>query len=63
MCTSAAPAARTSETSPRVVVPRTIESSTITTRLPWSTSRTALYFSRTFASRVACVGWMNVRPT
>ena len=56
MCTSRAPAARTSATSPRVVVPRTIESSTITTLLPSSTSRTGLYFTLTFASRPACVG-------
>ena len=43
MCTSRAPALRISATSPRVVVPRTIESSTITTLLPSRISRTGLY--------------------
>ena len=50
-------------TSPRVVVPRTIESSTMTTLFPSSTSRTALYFTFTFALRPAWDGWMKVRPT
>ena len=40
MCTSRAPAPRIISTILRDVVPRTIESSTTTTRLPFSTSRT-----------------------
>ncbi len=63
MCTSRAPAARTSATSAFVVVPRTMESSTITTLLPSMTSPTALNLRRTLATREACEGWMNVRPT
>ena len=46
-----------------VVVPRTIESSTTTTRLPARTSGNGLNFSRTEASREVCPGWMKVRPT
>ena len=47
MCTSRAPAARSMVTILRLVVPRTIESSTTTTRLPSSTSRCALSFTFT----------------
>ena len=44
-------------------LPRTSASSTITTRLPSTTSRTGLYFMRGPKSRSCCCGWMNVRPT
>ena len=43
-CTSAAPASNSICTNWRVVLPRTIESSTMTTRLP-ATSASGLYFS------------------
>ena len=46
----------------RVVEPRTIESSTTTSRLP-ATSASGLYFIRIPWSRMPCSGWMNVRPT
>ena len=46
-----------------VVVPRTIESSTTTSRLPWIASGMGLSFSFTPRSRSDCDGWMNVRPT
>ena len=45
----------------RVVEPRTIESSTTTTRLP-ATSASGLNFALTPCSRSAWSGWMNVRP-
>jgi hypothetical protein len=45
------------------VVPRTIESSISTTRLPSSMARLGLCFMRTPNSRTPCVGWMKVRPT
>ena len=60
---SSAPASRSRPTSPRLVVPRTRESSTTTTRRPSMISSTGLYFIRTLKSRPACVGWMKVRPT
>ena len=63
MCTSVAPASRRAATSLRLVVPRTIESSITTTRLPASTSGSGLSFTRMPASRMAWVGWMKVRPT
>ena len=44
-CTSAAPASKSIATSCRVVLPRTIESSTATTRFP-ATSSSGLNFSR-----------------
>ena len=44
------------------VVPRTMESSTSTTRLPLTIVRTAESFMRTPFSRSSCEGWMNVRP-
>jgi hypothetical protein len=47
MCTSRAPAARTILTILRLVVPRTIESSTMTTRLPAKTSRFGLSLTLT----------------
>ena len=46
-----------------VVVPRTIESSTTTRRLPRIESGSGLSFSFTPRSRSDCDGWMNVRPT
>ncbi len=46
----------------REVVPRTIESSTTTTRLPASTSRTGDSFSFTPKWRICCDGSMKVRP-
>ncbi len=45
-----------------MVVPRTIESSTRTTRLPASTARFGLCFIRTDSSRASWLGWMKVRP-
>ena len=46
----------------RLVVPRTIESSTRMTRLPSRMLRTGLSFTRTPKWRIDCCGWMNVRP-
>ena len=63
MCTSRAPAARTISTILRLVVPRTIESSTRITRLPASTDRLAECFSFTPRWRMWSVGSMKVRPT
>ena len=61
-CTSRAPASNSIATIFRVVFPRTIESSTTTTRCPASSSR-GLNFVRMPCSRSAWSGWMNVRPT
>ena len=61
-CTSRAPASRSSETILRVVVPRTIESSTTITRLPSSTCGSGLNLSRRPTSRSSWFGWMKVRP-
>jgi hypothetical protein len=47
----------------RWVLPRTIESSTTTSRLPAITSRSGLSLSRMPSWRIVCDGWMNVRPT
>ena len=63
MCTSDAPASRTIRTIFSEVVPRTIESSTRTTRLPFSTALLALCFSFTPMWRTASAGSMKVRPT
>ena len=62
-CTSAAPASRSIRTSARWVLPRTIESSTTTSRLPAITSRSGLSLSRMPSWRIVCDGWMKVRPT
>ncbi len=62
-CTSATPAARSSLTSFRMVVPRTMESSTSTTRLPSMMPLTGLNLIRTDVSRSFCAGEMKVRPT
>ena len=61
--TSLAPAARTIFTILRLVVPRTIESSTRTTRCPCRMLFTGLSFTRTPKWRIDCCGSMNVRPT
>ena len=58
-----APASRTICTIFSEVVPRTIESSISTTRLPFSTALLALCFSFTPMWRMASVGSMKVRPT
>jgi len=63
MCTSRAPASRTIPTILRDVVPRTIESSISTTRLPSRTLRTGLSLILTPKDRIDCLGSMNVRPT
>uniref|UniRef100_A0A8R7P3E4 Uncharacterized protein n=1 Tax=Triticum urartu TaxID=4572 RepID=A0A8R7P3E4_TRIUA len=62
MCTSRAPASRSSRTILLDVVPRTRESSTTTTLLPRITPRTGANLSFTARSRIACVGWMKLRP-
>ena len=61
-CTSAAPASRSIVTIARVVVPRTIESSTTTRRLPAMLSRSGLSFMRTPSARISWLGAMKVRP-
>ena len=63
MCTSSAPASRSILTIWRVVLPRTIESSTTTRRLPSTTSRSGLNFIRRPCLRSSWPGWMNVRAT
>ena len=63
MCTSAAPASRSILTSARCVLPRTIESSMTTRRLPSMTSRSGLSLRRMPSWRSDCVGSMKVRPT
>ena len=60
---SLAPASRSIRTIFREVVPRTIESSTRTSRRPSTTWRTGLSFTRTPKLRIVCFGSMNVRPT
>ena len=47
----------------RWVSPRTIESSTTTSRLPRMASRSGFSLSRMPSWRIVCDGWMNVRPT
>ena len=59
---SAAPARRSSSTIERVVVPRTIESSTTTRRWPRTISRSGESFTVTPRWRIDWDGWMNVRP-
>ena len=63
MWTSAAPASRSIRTSARWVLPRTIESSTTTRRLPLMTSLSGFSLSRMPSWRMVCEGWMKVRPT
>ena len=62
-CTSRAPGGLTIRTILRLVVPRTIESSTSTTRRPSRMLRTGFSFTFTPKSRIDCCGWMKVRPT
>jgi hypothetical protein len=47
----------------RAVVPRTIESSTTTTRFPSRIERIGLSLSLTPKWRIDCCGSMKVRPT
>ena len=61
-CTSAAPPSRSSCTSGPAVLPRTMLSSTSTTRLPSRLARSGLYFRCTPARRSRSSGWMKVRP-
>ena len=63
MWTSEAPAARTMPTILVEVVPRTMLSSTSTTRFPASVTRLALCFSLTPRLRMLSLGSMKVRPT
>ena len=60
---SAAPASRSIRTSARWVLPRTMESSTTTSRLPATTDFSGLSFRRMPSWRIVSEGWMNVRPT
>ncbi len=60
---SLAPAERTIRTILRRLVPRTMESSMSTTRLPGKKSGSGLNFCFTPSSRLAWVGLMKVRPT
>ena len=46
-----------------LVVPRTMESSTSTTRLPATVEEIAFNLMRTLLSRWAWEPWMKVRPT
>ena len=46
-----------------MVVPRTMESSTMRIFLPSIMERTDWIFTRTPKLRMLCVGWMKVRPT
>ncbi len=62
MWISRAPAERIMPMILREVVPRTMESSTTTTRLPASTSRTGESLSFTPKCRIDCEGSMKVRP-
>ena len=61
MWTAFVPARRNSSTIFRLVVPRTIESSTSTTRLPSRISRRGLNFSLMPMLRNRWFGWMKVR--
>ena len=60
---SVAPASRTIRTTRTELVPRTIESSISTTRLPSSSERTGFNLSLTPKSRTLWLGSINVRPT
>ena len=62
MCTSVDPASRSICTICREVVPRTMESSTSTTRRPFTVSAMGFSLMRTVFSRSFWLGWMNVRP-
>ena len=62
MCTSVAPASRRRLTIWAEVVPRTMESSMSTTRLPSTVERTAFSLMRTLCCRCFWLGWIKVRP-
>src|SRR3990172_3649432 len=62
MCTSVAPALRSISTTLGVVVPRTIESSTTTSRLPAVTCLRGLNFRYTPWSRRRWSGWVEGGP-
>src|SRR5215467_3632302 len=62
-CTSLAPASRIICTIFTEVVPRTMESSMSTIRLPLTTARLALCLRRTPSCRMWWLGSMKVRPT
>ena len=57
-----APASRNILTMARVVVPRTMESSTTTRRWPSMASRSGFSFMRTPRARISWLGAMKVRP-
>ena len=57
-----APASRSILTMARVVVPRTMESSTTIRRWPAMASRRGFSFMRTPSARISWLGAMNVRP-
>ena len=63
MWISAAPTPRSIWTIWRVVLPRTIESSTTTSLFPSTTSRSGLNFMRRPCLRSSWPGWMKVRAT
>ena len=60
--TLSAPASRAICTISRLVVPRTIESSTSSTFLSLNSTPIAFSFWRTDFLRIACPGMMKVRP-
>ena len=62
ICTSLAPASRRRVTICREVVPRTMESSIITTRLPSTQLFRGPSLMRTACSRLCWPGVMKVRP-
>ena len=62
MWTSVAPASRSRAMIWLQVVPRTMESSTMTTRLPSTSLRRADSLMRTACSRLCWSGVMKVRP-
>ena len=63
MSSTLAPASRSSAMVSRVVVPRTMESSTTISRLPRTLEVSGLSLMRTLAPRACVFGSMNVRPT
>ena len=60
--TSSAPASRSMRTSALWVVPRTIESSMTTSRLPSMLWRSGFNFMRTARARSSWLGAMKLRP-
>ena len=63
MCTSFAPSSRSLCTRVIMVVPRTMESSTMQMRRFLIMERTGFSFTRTPKLRMLWLGWMKVRPT